>query len=114
MEMGTHDYDWTEAQRAKARQDTVPSLDSLKAKSDMVTMPGGAVMPARLAARGGAGWEFDADRDSEKAAQLAGLVADMDRSVAAWLSDSMATYEEAERIMGLWQDIRKITQGGQS
>jgi len=114
MDMGTHDYGRAEEQRATARRATVPTLDSLKATSDMVTTPTGATMPAKLAARGEEGWEFDADRDSEKAAKLADLVKDMDRSVVAWLADSMATCEEAERIMGLWLDIRKITKGGQS
>lgn len=104
-----------EAQRAQDRQATIPTLGELVAANamNMVTSETGASMPAKLAARGDDGWEFDSDRDSEKAARLAGLVKDMDESVSAWLNDSAGTIEEAERIMGLWQAIRKITQGGQ-
>lgn len=73
-----------------------------------------AVMPDRLANRGDRGWLDDGDRDSTQAAKLAELVRDMDVSVPAWLGDSMGTIEEAERIMGLWLDIRKITQGNRT
>lgn len=67
------------------------------------------IMPPLLAARA-LGWGDDEDRDSTRAARLAVLVRDMDESVAAWLADPYASVEEAERIMGLWQAIRKITQ----
>lgn len=72
------------------------------------------VMPGNLGARGDAGWLDDGDRDSTQAAKLAELVKDMDASVRRWLDDSSATCEEAERIMGLWQAIRKITQSNQT
>lgn len=76
-----------------------------------VRLPGGGIVPPALAARSDRGWEADADRDSAMAARLAEYVRDMDASVAAWLADPSATVEEAERIMGIWQDIRKITRG---
>lgn len=62
MNMGTHEYgrdphlpEDMEAQRARARQATVPTLGELIASSDMVTGPDGALLPASVAARGDAG-----------------------------------------------------------
>jgi hypothetical protein len=79
--------------------------------AEQVPTADGGVISAALAARGDQGWEADADRDSAMAARLAEHVRDMDASVAAWLADPSATVEEAERIMGIWQGIRKITRG---
>lgn len=105
MQEGVHEYGQDLDPRAYRK---VPSLDELKAASPMVSTPEGALMPAKLAGRV-TGWGEDEDRDSEQASKLSGLVKDMDESVARWLASSDATLEEAERIMGLWQDIRKIT-----
>lgn len=79
----------------------------------MVTLSDGAMMPAKMAAHGDHGWGTDEDRDSTQVARLAELVRDMDASVSAWLADSAATEEEAERIMGLWLDIRRIMRGAE-
>lgn len=86
-------------------------IGSYDPHDDMVTMSDGTILPRKLAQRGEAGWDGEEDRDSAQAAKLAELVRDMDGSVTAWLADSSASVEEAERIMGLWVDIRKITQG---
>lgn len=108
-----------EAQRARARQATVPTLGELVAANamNMVTSETGASMPAKLAARGDDGWEFDSDRDSEKAARLAGLVKDMDALCQDTLSKSVMSGEvcyAAHKIAEHWQAIRTITQGGHS
>lgn len=103
-----------EVQRAMARQATVPTLGELVAENamNMVATETGALVPAVLAARGDDGWEFDSDRDSEKAARLAGLVKDMDimceHVVAAHIPGA------ALKLAEQWQAIRRITQGGQS
>lgn len=106
----------TEAQRAQARQATVPTLGELVAANamNMVTTEAGASMPAKLAARGDDGWEFDSDRDSEKAARLAGLVKDMDRMVGRYNAGQDSDTFLAAQMASLWQAIRKITQGSQS
>lgn len=111
---GTHDYGRAEAQRAKAHQATVPTLAELMAESDMVTTDAGTTMPAKLAARGDQGWEFDVDRDSEVAARLADLVKDMDATCEEIMRRNPHTHLELRALARRWQAIRRITQGGQS
>jgi hypothetical protein len=90
-----------------------PSLDELKADSDMVTGPDGALMPKVLADRGQRGWDgadgAPADRDSGEAAKLAGLVRDMDTMCAHVVATQIPG--AALKLANQWQAIRKITQG---
>lgn len=106
--------DDTEAQRAQARQATVPTLAELMADSDMVTTDAGAMVPAKLAARGDAGWEFDVDRDSEMAAKLADLVKALDSLAERYRAGQLFDAFTARQAIGIWEAIRRITQGGQS
>jgi hypothetical protein len=90
-----------------------PSLDELKAGSDMVTGPDGALMPKVLADRGQRGWDgadgAPADRDSGEAAKLAGLVRDMDGFADEVIFNDLDGM--ARVLADQWQAIRKITQG---
>lgn len=107
----------TEAQRALARQATVPTLGELVAQNaqNMVTTDAGTLMPAKLVARGESGWEFDANRDSEVAAKLAHLVKDMDETCQGILARKANRGNVELRMLARrWQAIRKITQGNQS
>lgn len=90
MDMGTHDP---------------------KRQGDWSHLHSFAVPHPKLTDRGDRGWLSDEDRDSAQAAKLRELVSEMDTRVAAWLSDSMATDDDAEYICGLWVAIRQITQG---
>jgi hypothetical protein len=114
MDMGTHEYGRAEVQRAKARHATIPTLDDLKAESDMVTMADGALVPASLVARGEQGWDGEQDRDSTQAARLAELVKDMDRFVKRWQDGTDSDAFSAAQLSALWTAIRAITQAGRS
>lgn len=117
MSEGTHDYGRASSEDAFARQYAervarlAAEMDAEAAGVVMVTMPDGAIMSGRLAARGDRGWLFDEDRDSEVAARLRDLVSTMDAKVREFISDSAAGIDEAEVICDLWVAIRKITQG---
>lgn len=88
--------------------DRQPSLGELKAASDMVATADGALMPARLAARGERGWDgADANRDSGDSAKLATLVRQMDQMADDVVNERQAY--SAIRLANHWQAIRKIT-----
>lgn len=136
--------DWhevsTEAQRAQARQATVPTMAewhgfSVHPGDHVIEYERGGmfchtcgkwikwpapqsygVMPAKLADRGEAGWDRDSDRDSRQAAKLAVLVAKLDSMARVWLAgsaDQSVSLALADDMANTWQAIRKITQGNQ-
>lgn len=73
------------------------------------------IMPDNLAARGGAGWLDDGDRDSGQAARLAELVKDMDAVCAEILAREVMSGDlELRAVARRWQAIRKITQSNQT
>lgn len=96
-----------DAAQAARMRDAIPTLAEVMAADTWVTRPDGAVVPQRL--NRDSGWGDDADRDSDAATKLAGLVKDMDAKVSAWLSDADQGIDEAEDICRIWQAIRKIT-----
>jgi len=127
MDIGTHDYGRdpessevqrsqvrgaTDAHHAAVRRDNLPTLAELEALAPQVTMPDGAMMPERIAARGDRGWLDDSDRDSGKASQLASLVKDLDALAVEWQAGKWTDTYVAARAVTLWQSIRKLTQEG--
>lgn len=88
-------------------RDNVPTLDEVKAASPMVEQASGALVPPRLADRGGRGWGDDADRDSASAAELARLVSQLDQMADDVVHGRQAY--SAVRLANQWQAIRKIT-----
>lgn len=89
--------------------------------ADQVSTADGGVISAVLAARGDAGWEADADRDSTMAARLAEYVKHLDTLAGQWersegefgqaYPDQSAFVDMINDMVGTWQAIRKITRG---
>lgn len=101
------DFDQDDAARAAQARDAIPTLAEVMAADHWVTMPGGGIVPVRLARV--EGWGQDEDRDSAMAQALSQHVKRMDELAREYFTTDATDAHIARHMAKTWEAIRKIT-----